>query len=101
MTTPPLIKYRGKLYRRATKQLTAPPPELKQEVDAPLLPGPHETAPEYYKRLRAGVERELQKLHQLIQRYHTEQARDPKNWGHVGDLGHIYMKLRELNHPEE
>jgi hypothetical protein len=42
----------------------------------------------------------MQKLHQLIQRYYTEQARNPKDWGYVGDLGYIYRKLREMN-PEE
>lgn len=103
MSAPRKIMFQGQLYRRAArKQLTAPPPELKHEVDAPLFPKPHETAADYYKRLEAGVERELQKLQQLIQRYRAERAKDPNpGWGYVGDLGHVYMKLRELTHPEE
>jgi hypothetical protein len=53
-------------------------------------------ADKYYKRLR-DVEQQIKLLQQGIKKHEQKFRGDSRNWGYVGDLGHIYEQLSDLS----
>jgi hypothetical protein len=39
----------------------------------------------------------LAQIKKEVAKHNKEQKKDPKNWGHVGDMGHVYAELVDIH----
>ncbi len=51
------------------------------------------TAQQAYDENRKAIETLMKRLSEQLAEHHTQQAKDARNWGYVGDLGEIRSRL--------
>jgi hypothetical protein len=56
-----------------------------------------QTADGEYKARVKDVLRLLKDIKKEVAVHQKQQVRDPKNWGYVGDMGHVYMELDSIS----
>ena len=58
------------------------------------LAGP--TAPERYQHHLRDVQNSIKALARALSKHKRDQARDPNNWGYVGDMNHVADDLKDI-----
>jgi ElaB/YqjD/DUF883 family membrane-anchored ribosome-binding protein len=49
-----------------------------------------------YQELKTEVESQLEELRKRLEKHHAQQANSQKDWGNVGNLGHVSQNLKEI-----
>ena len=56
-----------------------------------------EQADERYQELVKDVDRVMKSLHSRLKKHAQKQKKEPTNWGYVGDIGHVFEHLTDLD----
>ena len=71
--------------------------ELVQEIAHKFIEKPiNSSAKDEYKKREQEINALLVKLKAKLKKHKADFSKHPKNWGHVGDLGHIAEVLNEI-----
>lgn len=54
------------------------------------------TAKAQYEERAADIKKLISRLQRALKKHEREFAKDEKNWGYAGDLGHVYSELNNI-----